>query len=271
MNNRLAPWRKARTILSVYVAQSTAYRAELLIWMLSGTLSFVMMALWIAQARSAPGGQIGGFSPADFASYFVGTWVTTQLLVVWVVYELDFQIRLGHLSPKLLRPLDPIWEHLSSHLADKLIRLPFLVLIAAGVLWLVPGAHFTGDPLVYLAYAALALLGFALRFLIEYCIGLLGFWTESTTSFQDLLWLAYAALGGIFAPLPLYPEAVQRVAAWTPFPYMIGLPAGMLAGTASWAQVGHGFLVLMFWALGFFSLRLALWRLGLRRYGAVGA
>lgn len=267
----MTPWRKARAILSVRVAESTAYRAELLIWMLSGTISFVMMALWIAQASGAPGGQIGGFSPADFASYFVGTWVTTQLLVVWVVYELDYQIRLGHLSPKLLRPLDPLWEHLGSHVADKLIRLPFLVLIAAVVLWLVPGAHFTTDPLVYLAYAALATLGFALRFLIEYCIGLLGFWTDSTIAFQDLLWLAYAALGGIFAPLTLYPAAVQAVARFTPFPYMIGLPARMLSGTATWAQVGHGFLVLAAWALGFWLLRLTLWRLGLRRYGAVGA
>ncbi len=267
----MTAWRKGRALLAASLAASTAYRAELMIWMLSGTLSFVMMALWIAQARGAPGGQIGGFSPADFASYFVGTWVTTQLLVVWVGHELDYQIRLGHLSPKLLRPLDPIWEHLGSHVSDKLLRLPFLVVIALFVLWLVPGAHFTSDPLVYPAFAALALLGFVLRFLIEYSTGLLSFWTESTTSFQDLLWLAYAALGGIFAPLTLYPAAVQTVARLTPFPYMIGLPARMLAGTATWVQIGQGFVILVAWALGFLLLRLALWRLGLRRYGAVGA
>lgn len=263
--------RKLRAIFAAQVAHMTAYRAEIMIWMLAGTLSFIMMAIWIAQARSAPGGQIGGYDAGGFASYFLGTWITGQFLVVWVVWELDYQVRLGHLSPKLLRPLDPIWEHVGNHLAEKVVRLPFIALIALVILWLVPGARFTTDPLVYLAFAGLMLLAFAVRFLIEYCLGLLCFWMESTTSLNNLSFLVYAGLGGIFAPLSLYPPALQSVARLTPYPYIVNLPARMLAGSATWSEIASGVLVLLAWCAALLALRLVLWRGGLKRYGAVGA
>lgn len=265
-----ATWKKIRTLFATQFALMTEYRAEVVIWMLSGTLSLVMMLVWMAQAAGAPGGTIGGYTPADFATYFLGTWAVGQLLVVWVAWELDLEVRQGTLSPKLLRPLDPMWGHYAGHLAERVVRLPAMLGLAAVFAWL-SGASFSRDPLDYLAVLGLAVLGFSVRFLYEYCIGLLAFWTESSTSFQELVWLFYAALGGIFAPLAFYPPWVQTVAAWTPFPYMLGLPAQLLAGKASLADAGRGALVLAAWLVVFWCLRLAVWRLGLRKYGAVGA
>lgn len=263
--------RKLRAVFAAQIGNMLAYRAQIVIWMLAGTLSFIMMAIWIAQAQSAPGGRIGGFDAGDFASYFIGTWVVGQFLVVWVVWELDYQVRLGHLSPKLLRPIDPIWEHVTSHVAEKAVRLPLVVLIVAIILQLVPGARLTSDPLMLLGFVGVIALGFAVRFLLEYCLGLLVFWTESVTSVQNLSFLAYSAFGGIFAPLSLYPEGLRQFAMFTPYPYMVNLPARMLSGAATWADVGSGVLVLFGWFAALAALRLLLWRVGLRRYGAVGA
>ena len=95
---------KARVLFATRFAEMAEYRAEVVIWMLSGTLSLVMMLVWMAQAAAAPGGQIRGYSAPEFATYFLSTWLVSQLLVVWVSHELDFQIRQGTLSPQLLRP-----------------------------------------------------------------------------------------------------------------------------------------------------------------------
>ncbi|WP_051935547.1 ABC-2 family transporter protein [Deinococcus sp. YIM 77859] len=246
------------------------YRAEVVIWILSGTLSLVMMLVWMAQADAAPGGQVRGYSAPEFASYFLSIWLVSQVLVVWVAWELDFEVRQGTLSPKLLRPMDPLWGHYAAHLAERVVRLPPLLLLVALFAWL-SGASLTADPLAYLVALGLAFLGFSLRFLYEYTIGLLAFWTESSTSFQELIWLVYAALGGIFAPLAFYPPWVQQVALWTPFPYMLGLPAQLLAGKATLTDAGRGALVLLVWLVIFWVVRLAVWRAGLRKYGAVGA
>ncbi|BDP41841.1 ABC transporter permease [Deinococcus aetherius] len=263
-------WRKLRTLFAAGFAEMTEYRAEVMIWMLSSTLSLVMMLVWMAQASAAPGGQIRGYSPQEFAGYFLATWVMSQLLVVWVAFDLDFDIRQGTLSPKLLRPLDPLWLRYMDHLAGRIVRLPALLALAALFAW-IAGARLTTDPAAYLTAFGLAFLGFNTRFLWEYCLGLLAFWTESSTSFQEVVWLVYAALGGMFAPLAFYPEWVQRVAVWTPFPYMLGLPSQLLAGKATLSDAGRGALVLALWLAVFWVLRLAVWRRGLRRYGAVGA
>nr|WP_157461695.1 MULTISPECIES: ABC-2 family transporter protein [Deinococcus] len=246
------------------------YRAEVIIWMLSGTLSLVMMLVWMAQAAAAPGGQVRGYSPAEFATYFLATWLVSQLMVVWVAHELDPAIRQGQLSPWLLRPLDPFWSYFIGHVAERFVRLPALLALVALFAWLA-GAQFTREWWVYPAVVGLAALGFTVRFLWEYLIGLLAFWTDSSTSFQELVWLLYAALGGMFAPLAFYPEWVQRVAVWTPFPYMLGLPAQLLSGKATAEQAGQGAAVLLGWGVIFVLLRLWVWRAGLRRYGAVGA
>ncbi|MFC4453208.1 ABC transporter permease [Deinococcus sonorensis] len=261
---------KARVLLANGFASMTAYRAEIIIWMLSGTLALVMMLIWMAQASRAAGGEIGGYNGQDFASYFLSVWVTGQLLVAWVAWELDFQIRQGTLSPQLLRPLDPLWVHYFHHLAERIVRLPFMVLLVALFAWLT-GAHFSSNPLDYLIFLVLAMVGFTMRFLWEYCTGLLAFWMESSTALSELNWLLYAALGGFFAPLSFYPPLVQDIARWTPFPYMVGLPAQLLAGKATLAQASWGLLVLAGWTVAFWLLRAWMWRSGLRRYGAVGA
>ena len=261
---------KLRVMFSTHFALMTEYRAEVIIWMLSGTLSLVMMLVWMAQAEAAPGGQIRGYTPGDFAAYFLSTWMVSQLMVVWVAWELDVEVRQGTLSPRLLRPLDPMWFHYVGHLAERLVRFPALLALTALFAWLA-GARFTADLWAYPVALGLALLGFSARFLWEYCVGLLAFWTESSTSFQEVVWLVYAALGGMFAPLSFYPDWVQRVAVWTPFPYMLGLPARLLTGKADLADAARGALVLTGWLLIFWLLRLAVWRVGLRKYGAVGA
>lgn len=261
---------KARVLFATRFAEMAEYRAEVVIWMLSGTLSLVMMLVWMAQAAAAPGGQIRGYSAPEFATYFLSTWLVSQLLVVWVSHELDFQIRQGTLSPQLLRPVDPMWLHVASHVAERLVRIVPLLAMVGVFTWL-SGASFTREWWAYPAALGLAALGFSVRFLYEYAIGLLAFWTESSASFQEVVWLVYAALGGMFAPLAFYPEWVQRVAVWTPFPYMLGLPAQLLAGKATLAQAGRGALVLLVWLAVFWVVRLIVWRVGLRKYGAVGA
>ena len=224
----------ARVLFATRFAEMAEYRAEVVIWMLSGTLSLVMMLVWMAQAQAAPGGQIRGYDAAGFATYFLSTWLVSQLLVVWVAWELDFEIRQGTLSAKLLRPLDPMWTHYASHVAERLVRLvPMLVLVTAFAL--LSGARFTTE---WWAYPAA---------------------------------LGLAALGGMFAPLDFYPAWVQSVAVWTPFPYMLGLPAQLLAGKAGPEDALRGALVMLGWLVVFWFLRLAVWRAGLKKYGAVGA
>jgi len=265
-----ATWRKSRTLLEVWFAHMSAYRAEIVIWMLTGMLPLIMLAVWIGKAQ-ASGGSIEGFTPQRFAAYFLGAWISQQFIVAWVSWELDFQIRQGTLSSKLLRPLDPFWEHIAAHLMERAVRLPFMVLVITLGLLLVPGTTITPSMWHVLVYLFSINLAFLIRFMIAYCIGLIAFWWEQAVALDELYFTIAAFLTGSFAPLDLYPEWARAIIEWTPFPYVIFYPVQVLNGTITWNETLRVLGVQLIWVVGLTIARQALWRRGIRRYGAVGA
>ncbi|MEW6737539.1 MAG: ABC-2 family transporter protein [Acidobacteriota bacterium] len=262
---------KLRVLLQTQFAYMTAYRAEIVLWILLGILPLLMMSVWITQANRSASGSLQGYNAGAFASYFLAVWVSTQLIVVWVAWELDNNIRYGILSSKLLRPIDPFWEFLASHIGEKMVRFPFLLLIATLGLLVIPGASFSTHPLNWLIYILSISLSFLIRFLMSYCIGMLAFWSEQVIAIEELYWSIYGILSGLYAPLEFYPQAVRSILEWTPFPYLIYFPARVLSGKVNNSEIGWALLIQLVW-LGLFALlRLILWRAGLKRYSAVGA
>lgn len=193
-------WRKARVLFNAWLAHMTIYRAEILIWMLVGMLPLIMMAVWIGKAQSA-GGNLQGFTPQGFAAYFLAAWLSQQFTVVWVAWEMDFAIRQGNFSVKLLRPLDPAWEYAAQHFTERFVRGPFVIGIVALGVFLVPGTVLTPSLLHVLAFAGVIQLAFLVRFLIGYCIGMLCFWLENATAFDEFYFVLATFLAGSFAPL----------------------------------------------------------------------
>ncbi len=261
---------KSRVLLEVWFSHMSAYRAEIVIWILTGSVPLIMLAVWIGQAQAA-GGAIGEFTPQRFTAYFLAAWMSQQLIVSWVSWELDFQIRQGTLSPKLLRPLDIFWEHWFAHVAERFIRIPImLVVVIAGIL-LVPGTQITPDLPHAVVYFISIQLGWLIRFQIAYCIGLLAFWFDQATAVDELYFVIAAFLTGAFAPLELYPPAVRAIIEWLPFPYTIYYPVQILNGSIGWDVIGRILLIQIGWGVAFVGIRRLLWRQGVRRYGAVGA
>lgn len=263
-------WRKARVLFNAWLAHMTIYRAEILIWMLVGMLPLIMMAVWIGKAQAA-GGNLQGFTPQNFAAYFLAAWLSQQFTVAWVAWEMDYAIRQGNFSVKLLRPLDPFWEYLMQHLTERFVRGPFVIAIVALGVFLVPGTVLTPDVWHVLAFAGVISLAFAVRFLIAYCVGMLCFWLENATAFDEFYFLLAIFLGGSFAPLEFYPAWLRSIIAWTPFPYIVYSPARVLTGALAWPEVLRVALILLGWLVAFWAISRLLWRAGLKKYGAVGA
>jgi ABC-2 type transport system permease protein len=261
---------KARALLVVWFSHMSAYRAEIVIWILTGSVPLIMLAIWIGKAQ-AGGGTVGSFSAQDFAAYFLSAWLSQQMIVAWVSWELDFQIRQGTLSPKLLRPLDVFWEHVAAHVAERLVRAPLMLLIVTIGLLLVPGTQITPDLSHVLVYLVSITLAWMIRFQIAYCVGVLAFWFDQATALDELYFIIAAFLTGVFAPLELYPPVVRAAIEWLPFPYTIYYPVRILNGALDWPSTLRVLGVQLAWVLVFGVLRTLLWRRGLQRYGAVGA
>jgi ABC-2 type transport system permease protein len=253
------------TFMSVYYAYMVEYRAELILWVLAGSLPLILMGVWI---QASQGGRFG-LSSVEFARYFLAVFVIRQFTVVWVVWEFEREIIEGKLSPRLLQPIDPVWHHVASHLAERLARMPFAALLVGLFFLLYPQAFWIPSLPNLLLFLISVGLSFTLRFLTQYTFAILAFWTERASAIEQFYFLFYLFLSGMIAPLELFPEAVRNVVLWTPFPYMIYFPASLLLGLP--VNIGQGFLAILLWGIGFYILSRWLWRQGLKRYSGMGA
>lgn len=241
------------------------YRAELIFWVLSGTLPIILMGVWI---KASEGGQFG-LNPTDFARYFLTVFLVRQFTVVWVIWDFEKEVVEGRLSPRLLQPIDPVWHHFAGHFSERFARLPFAVGLILLFFLLYPQAFWLPSLGRVLLFLLVSFMAFALRFLIQYTFGLFAFWTERASALEQLSLLFYLFLSGMIAPLEVFPPLVRQIAQWTPFPYLIHFPASILVGLP--VNVGQGILAMLGWGFVFFLCNRWLWRKGLKQYSGMGA
>lgn len=255
------------TVMRVGFSEAIAYRAEMLIWVLSATMPLVMMALWTAVARDAP---IGRFGEADFVAYFLATFIVRQLTGSWAAWQMNFEVRQGTLSMRLLRPISPIIAWAVEHVAAIPLRLVVAIPIAIIMLATVGGARLPETAVLWLIWILAVMGGFAITFLVGICIGTLSFFMEQSLKIMDVWLAAYFVFSGYLIPIELFPAWMERIADWMPFRYQIGFPVEVLTSRydltgALWMLARQWMFVLAF-ALGAWGL----WRAGLKRFAAYG-
>lgn len=257
--------RKARTLFVAHYAHMLEYRAEIFLWALSNSLPIILMGVWIEASQS------GDFSlsPIDFARYFFSVFIVRQLTTIWVIWEFEREILEGRLSLRLLQPIDPVWHHVARHLAEKMTRLPLILLFCGLFFLLYPDAAWIPElKNMFLSIIAIAL-AFSLQFAIQYTFAMLAFWTERANAIQQFWFLFYIFLSGTIAPLEVFPDNVRQVVAWTPFPYVMHFPAALLMGLP--VNVVKSILIIIAWTALFVVVNRWLWRKGLKQYSGMGA
>jgi ABC-2 type transport system permease protein len=253
------------TFLSVYYAYMVEYRAELILWVLAGSLPIILMGVWI---QAAQGGQFG-LTPVDFARYFLAVFLVRQFTVVWVIWEVEREVVEGKLSNRLLQPIDPVWHHIAAHISERVARIPFAILLVGLFFILYPQAFWIPNLGNLLLFSFVVVLAFILRFVIQHTFSIFSFWTERASAIENFWFLFFLFLSGMIAPLEVFPEPVRAVVLLTPFPYLIDFPASILVGIP--VNLTQGLLSMVGWIMLFLGLNRWLWRQGLKRYSGMGA
>jgi ABC-2 type transport system permease protein len=213
---------------------------------------------------------VGGFTTGDFAAYYIVLMLVDHLTFSWIFYEFEYRVRQGHLSPLLLRPIHPIHKDIAENVTYKLLTLAVMLPAALG-LTLAFRPTFQIPPWAAAAFVPALLLGFGLRFAVEWTLALAAFWTTRVAALNELYFVGMLFLSGQVAPLDLFPAPIRALAAALPFRWMVAFPVELLIGRLTPAEAARGIGTQAVWlAIGAALLTLA-WRAGVRRYSAVGA
>jgi ABC-2 type transport system permease protein len=256
------------TLLRIGVAETVAYRAEFLVWILTTTLPLVMLALWTSVASE---GQFAEFTEERFVAYYLGALLVRQLTGNWVAWQLSEEIRMGVLSMRLLRPLHPFIALIAGHAA----AIPFRSLVAAPiaiVLLISSGASaLTTEPLQLVLVMPSLALAWLLTFSVHYAIGSLAFFMTKTMALLNLYFGLYSLLSGYLMPIRLLPSWIAGIAEWSPFRFMLSLPVELMTRSIPAGELALLMAVQTAWTAALLALALWVWRVGIRRFEAVGA
>jgi ABC-2 type transport system permease protein len=260
-------WRGAASLMGGSWASWLQYRSFFFLlafgWMVP---PLIYMLVW---ATAAGEQAVGGLSRGQFIGYYLVLIIVNQITYSQNNWTVGDQIRYGGMNILLVRPLPPLFNALASELAGKVVYLafagPVVLLLAVLLRPELPLTLANG-----LAFVPALLLAWALRFFWGYWLALLAFWAaraDGLLAVQDAL---VFLLGGQVAPVRLLPGVLGGLAFFLPFRYMVGFPVEVLAGQLTQAQVWAGMGVQIAWTLAAVGLTALLWRVGLRRYAAVG-
>lgn len=251
-------------------AVNLAYRGQVIIWVVASMIQpLVMIVVW--QTVAGPSGQVGGYTSAQFVTYFAIMMVVEHLTFIWLMWEFEWRIREGAFSPLLLRPIHPIHKDIIDNVSYKVVGMVG-VLPGAALLIIVFGADLSGIQPMHIVAFIPALVGAAvLRFAIEWVLALSAFWLTKVGALNNLYHSVQLFLGGGFAPLSVMPAAVAAVAYWAPFSWSVAFPVEVAMGRRTGIDILYGYAMQAGWIVVALILLRFVWSRAVRRYSAVGA
>jgi viologen exporter family transport system permease protein len=254
------------TLWRIGVAETLAYRAEFLVWILTTTQPLIMMGLWTSVAQLQP---FAHYTSADFVAYFLAALIVRQLTGNWVAWQISEDVRSGAMAMRLLRPIHPLVAYAASHAAAipfrSIIALPVAVILLASS----GSGALTTDPVRLALVVPSIALAWLITFALMFAIGALAFFLTQTMAIANLYFALYSLFSGYLMPLELL-GPVANIARWLPFRFMLSAPVELLTRTQHRDDLVRLLGGQAAWAAISLTGALVLWRRGVRRFEAVG-
>ena len=185
----------------------------------------VFSSLWRAVAEA---GMPVAADPKSLVWYLAATeWILLSAPPIHI--EIQAAIRRGDVVYRLGHPVSYVLAEFATGFGLLAVRAPFLGLTA-----FLCAFAFTGWTPPLTALLMVVPFGFVASTLITalyLAIGLLAFWLQDVAPVYWVWQKLMFVLGGLMLPLELYPAFIQRAAAFTPFPWLLGAPASVVLGT----------------------------------------
>ena len=232
---------------------------------------FIQTFLWTAIFQASAQQVVYGYTYRQMIAYTFLAGLVARIVRTGFEYEIMDDVKTGKFSRFLVQPVGYFQYRLCSFFGNKLpglsMLLGLLVVVLAGlsIFWGV-SIQFA-NILIFLVTIVLAI---ALNFLLFYSISAISFWiVEVGFLFEGIRIITILLSGGIF-PLEVFGERFLQVVNLLPFKYTVSFPINVLNGKTVPADIVVGILVQCLWIIIFLAVSNLLWRVGSRRFVAVG-
>jgi ABC-2 type transport system permease protein len=257
------------TQMRIAILSQIQYRVSNYFYMIGMVAEPVIyLVVWSTVARQQ-GGEVGGFTPGEFAAYYIVWTLVRNMNIALTPWEWEQRIRNGDLVVMLLRPLHPIHLDLAGLAGWKAVVIVMWLPIAA-FLSLIFQPTFSIEPIDIVVFLVAIWGAYVLRSMFLWLLGLVTFFTTRVGPVFDIFFTAELLLSGRLVPLTLMPDWAQRLADVLPFKWTFSYPIEALIGRLPADQLLGGLAMQVLWIAISASIVAVCWRLSVRRFSAVG-
>ena len=248
------------------------YRVNFLLSLISAAYPiFIQSFMWTAIYQNSSEGVVYGYTYRQMIAYTFLAGLVARIVRTGFEYEIMEDIKNGKFSQFLVQPLGYFPYRLCCYFGQKLPGLTMILGILAVVL---VGLNVFGGLSLelyrILAFLVTLALAVVLNFLIFYCFSSVAFWIiEIGFLFEGIRIVTILLSGGIF-PLEVFGARFLQVMNLLPFKYTVSYPINVLNGRLPPGEMAQGMLIQCAWIAACLVIADFLWRLGGRRYVAVG-
>ena len=258
------------TIARTGFQQGLEHRVDFFIGLIGWSIrlmisAFLFMAVFQSRAT------IGSYNFKDTMLYFLIVQVIMTFSFVRVEFNICNDIQNGNFSNYLVKPISYLGYQISSELGRNLVRSLLGVGIFGLIITIFKPDFYTTLPYSHLPFMAFSVLfSFFISTFLTTMIALLSFWLISAQRVIYMFFAIQSIFSGMLIPVQFFPETLQHILSYTPFPYIFYYPAQMMIhpGTAMESVRILGIQLLII-AIEFMFVQIML-RIGMKKYEATG-
>ncbi len=269
MNAALAKYAK---VFAVGAQNTFVYRWNFVLRSVVGIVPLVgTIFLWRAIFDSG-GGTLSGYTFSGLIMYFAMTVFVENLVTPTEdEWQIAGEIRDGKMSFLLLKPLNYIAYRFTLYASYRLlytaVLLPGVALI---FFFLRDHISLPVHAATWLWFGVSTALAAVIQFFIAYTIAMLAFWILEISTIVFIVFSIEYFLSGHAFPLDMLPPWLAGFVKWSPFPYELYFPVQVFTERIGGTALAQGIAIQACWAFAMWMLGVTLWRVGIRRYQAVG-
>lgn len=217
--------RKYATVLSISARDQLVYLPSFLARnVFFVVVMFVFYSLWRAVFAGGPG-TVAGFTMVQMVWYLTFT-EAIELSQTRIFLPISEEVKDGTVAYSLNRPYSYVLFWISRGMGENLVKVVPLLLEGYVLARLMAGplpGYFRALPYGLLVIVMGVLIGTTLQAIV----GLLAFWFEEVMPFWWIIQKLVFVIGGMFIPIDVYPDWLQRIARFTPFAFAAYWPAAV--------------------------------------------
>ncbi|GJM41695.1 MAG: ABC transporter permease [Ardenticatenaceae bacterium] len=178
----------------------------------------------------------------------------TQAVITYLAFfgwiELMNSVYTGEVGSDLLKPMNFFRFWLAKDAGRALVALLLRGVVIMLFFSLVFPMTYPNSIGQWLALAAAIILSWLVSFTYRFLLNLAAFWTPNAKGISRFGYVISWFFSGFLMPLRLFPEWVQTIASWTPFPHMLNTVVEIYIGTLQGTAVWQALILQAAWAVG---------------------